>query len=169
MSFWKTSKDKKKDSNLASILNEGSELSESNVRVNSAPRATSVPKERCAVPKGMRLQGVLNFDSPVLISGSVKGSIISSSKVIIAKEAKVTASIRARSLQVSGFVSGNIEVQDSVVVNSGAQVNGKLQASTLEVRDAATVNAECLVYKDKKSFSLLKDSKKSSLFTKNAA
>jgi len=94
--------------------------------------------------KATRFNGVLKFETTLLIQGKFKGTIEATGTLIVDKDAVVEAdSITVSSLTVFGTVSGAIFADDKVDMMSGSVVRGNLKAARLRIADGVIFEGRC--------------------------
>ncbi len=79
------------------------------------------------------VDGSLQFDGPVTIDGTYRGSIRTSDSLTVGEHAKIEANITCRSAEVSGEITGNITASESVTLKSYARVRGDISAQSLGI------------------------------------
>jgi cytoskeletal protein CcmA (bactofilin family) len=89
----------------------------------------------------IRITGDISADEPLIIDGTVVGSIeLTSHPVTINEGATVEATILAHSVTVSGAVRGSIHASARIVVEKTASIDGDLVAPSISVQDGATIH-----------------------------
>ena len=79
------------------------------------------------------VDGSLQFDGPVTIDGTYRGSIRTSDSLVVGEHAKIEANVTCRSAEVSGEVTGNITATESVTLKAYAHVRGDITAQSLGI------------------------------------
>lgn len=84
------------------------------------------------------LKGEISGEEDLVIEGQVQGKIdLRNHNLIIEKEAKVEAEIRARNITIKGEVSGNIYASERVFISTEGQMKGDICASRISIMDGA--------------------------------
>lgn len=92
--------------------------------------------------------GELHFSEPLLIKGTVKGSVISDTDLYINAGATVAASIAARKVSVKGTVTGDIHARARLELFASGRVNGNIKTPDLIVQSGSLLNGSCEMYKE---------------------
>lgn len=87
--------------------------------------------------------GELSFSEPLLIKGSVKGTITSETDLYINDGAVVDATVQARKVSVKGEVQGDIRALERLELFSTARITGNVQAPDLIVQSGCRLNGSC--------------------------
>jgi cytoskeletal protein CcmA (bactofilin family) len=88
--------------------------------------------------RGVGIQGVLEIEGELIVSGLVKGRI-SALKLVIAADGQVEGDIIAREVVVAGRLDGRI-FAPNVVVEASAVVEGRIFHTTISVAEGARVS-----------------------------
>ncbi|MFA5954280.1 MAG: polymer-forming cytoskeletal protein [Patescibacteria group bacterium] len=95
------------------------------------------------IAEGVIVEGNFKGDGPMIIDGTVKGTIATSKSVEIGKSATIEANIKADSVVIGGFVKGNIVAKSRLELLSGSHVEGDIATGTLIVAEGAILNGKC--------------------------
>ena len=87
--------------------------------------------------------GELRFSEPLLIKGSVKGTVVSETDLYINPGATVAATITARKVSVKGRVIGDIHAHGRLELFSTARVQGNVATPDLIVQSGSLLNGSC--------------------------
>ncbi len=90
--------------------------------------------------------GELRFSEPLLIKGTVKGTVISDTDLYINPDATVAATITARKVSVKGKVTGDIHAQGLLELFASARVQGNVSTPDLIVQSGSLLNGSCKMY-----------------------
>jgi cytoskeletal protein CcmA (bactofilin family) len=91
------------------------------------------------------IKGEVTFDKAMRVHGRVEGKIISSGRLHVAKEARLTADIEAGSIIVEGEIKGNLTATDRVELKNSARYEGDLRAGKLVVEEGASFSGHVSV------------------------
>lgn len=91
----------------------------------------------------IEFDGELYFSEPLLIKGSVKGTISSQTDLYIHEGAIVDATVQARKVSVKGEVQGDIHALERLELFSTARITGNVQAPDLIVQSGCLLNGSC--------------------------
>lgn len=95
------------------------------------------------IGEGTVLEGTLNADGDIRISGRVVGKLDIKGKIIVAQEGDIEGEVKAMNLDVGGRIRGDVHVEERVVLKSSARVEGNIIASRLVIEEGAVFNGEC--------------------------
>ena len=95
--------------------------------------------------------GELRFAEPLLIKGTVKGTVISDTDLYINPDATVAATISARKVSVKGGVVGDIHAASRLELFASARVEGNVTTPDLIMQSGCRLNGSCTMRSDEKS------------------
>lgn len=102
----------------------------------------TIPVEADAPPSlvgpGVRIQGMLEMNGELVISGRVKGRI-AALKLAIAAKGYVEGDIVAREVVIAGRLNGRV-FAPTVVIEAGAEIEGRIFHTFVTVERGARVN-----------------------------
>jgi cytoskeletal protein CcmA (bactofilin family) len=83
------------------------------------------------------IEGTVTGSERVVIEGTVKGKINVTSDLHIGKQARVEATVHAKTVVVEGKVAGDISADDRVELVTTATVDGNIKAPKIVVAEGA--------------------------------
>ncbi len=83
------------------------------------------------------IEGTVTGSERVLIEGTVKGKINLTSDLHVGKQARVEATVHAKTVVVEGKVAGDISADDRVELVTTATVDGNIKAPKIVVAEGA--------------------------------
>ena len=89
------------------------------------------------VEKGMTINGRLNVQGDLTISGFVEGRVSADGKVFVTREGVVRANITAEAAYIAGQVVGNITATEGVEIATGGRLEGDIVAPRVLLREGA--------------------------------
>ncbi len=92
--------------------------------------------------------GHIRFVKPLMIKGTVTGSIDATSDLLIDSDAKVTADIVADRVLVKGSVKGNIKCRHLVYVTSTGSVNGDITSAQVVLEPGSVFTGKCSMVRE---------------------
>ena len=101
--------------------------------------------------------GELRFSEPLLIKGTVKGTVVSDTDLYINPDAKVAATITARKVSVKGQVTGDIHAQGRLELFASARVQGNVSTPDLIVQSGSLLNGSCKMYEAEEGANVSQD------------
>ncbi len=109
----------------------------------ATPSSVAAMSQINMVAAGTVFEGTLRADSDVRISGRVKGTLVATSRVVVAAEGEVEGELNAANADVAGSVQGDLRVEERLVLRSSARIEGTIQTGRLIVEEGAVFNGEC--------------------------
>jgi cytoskeletal protein CcmA (bactofilin family) len=89
------------------------------------------------ISHNITVEGTLTGSEPVLIEGSVKGSIDLGGELRVGTKARITAKVHAKNVTVEGRVDGDISADERVELVATAAVDGNIRAPKIVVAEGA--------------------------------
>lgn len=89
-------------------------------------------------------EGELKIKGDTIIAGSFSGTItvLDNAKILIERDAKISAKIFCHDIEVFGQFEGSIQSSGTLIVRSSAQLSGKIEAKKLSIYPGAVLNME---------------------------
>ncbi len=101
----------------------------------SPARGSGTP---CVIGTRVQLKGELHGSEPVVVEGSVEGSVRLTSELRVAPGGTVKASVSAHTLIVAGEVVGDCEATEKVVIEASGRLTGNIKAPRIVIAEGAT-------------------------------
>ncbi len=95
------------------------------------------------ISRGTEITGDINSQGDMRIEGTVAGSLLCKSRVVIGDIGEVKGNITANDAVISGKVIGNVIVKDSLFLKSTAKIFGDLVVGKIIVESGAEFNGTC--------------------------
>ena len=111
------------------------------------------------IEKTTKITGDISSKADFRIDGFVQGTIITTGKVVIGEEGKVTGKITCSNSDIAGNVDGDLDVSGILSLKSSALVTGNVLAGKLAVEAGANVDASISMKGSKKMKALTSDEK----------
>lgn len=89
------------------------------------------------IGKGMRVEGVLNFEHTVRLDGEFKGEIAGKGTLVVGEGAVVDAEVKVDVALVTGLVRGVVEAETRVELKAPGKVYGEIKTPNLIIGDGA--------------------------------
>lgn len=103
--------------------------------------------------KDTKLNGLLRFNSSLMIRGRFDGNIDAKGSLYIAESAEVQAgSVKAMNIYISGSVNGDIEAADKIEMQATARVKGNIRTAKLRMADGVLFEGRCEMLADAANF-----------------
>ena len=116
-----------------------------------ASRHSGASAEGSHIGKSVRLNGELEADENLTISGQFKGNIhIPKQQVVVAEKAHVDANIKASDIKIQGHVQGNVDGIQHLELTGTAEVTGKLTTREISVKEGAVFRGQVDIITDNK-------------------
>jgi cytoskeletal protein CcmA (bactofilin family) len=104
----------------------------------SPPPPRPVARTGGVLSNGVSIKGSLKFESEFEIDCELEGTIDSSGKLNVGKNAQIHGEVRVGSVTVQGTVDGNITATERCELRAGCTLRGDIEAPRLVVDDDAT-------------------------------
>lgn len=95
----------------------------------------------------LEVQGTVTFKSSLMIEGVFSGEIISEGVLTVGPSAKVTATIRTKTLVSRGEINGDVYADEQVVLEETAVHNGNITSPGIVIERGSTFNGSCSMKK----------------------
>ncbi len=93
-------------------------------------------------------KGDLSFEKGMRLHGKVSGTVTTTGRLHVAKEAKLEAEVEAGSIIIEGEVKGNITASDRIEMKPSTRYEGDLTTSKLVVEEGAQFRGHVTVGPD---------------------
>ena len=103
-----------------------------------APSPAASQAQSGILSSGVSIKGSVKFSTELIIDGEVEGSITSSGRLTVGKNARIRGEISTRSVVVHGTVDGNITAAERCELHAGCTLRGDIEAPRLVVDEDAT-------------------------------
>ncbi|OHD68558.1 MAG: hypothetical protein A2W19_12260 [Spirochaetes bacterium RBG_16_49_21] len=90
-------------------------------------------------------KGSLNFKNSLKIKGSFEGKIETDGQLIIGREAKVSADVRASEVSNSGVFNGKIKATKKIELFKKSKTYADLVAPELDIESGSIFNGTCIM------------------------
>ena len=107
---------------------------------NANKNQTFNPQQINIINAGTSIVGDINSEGDLRIDGSVKGSIVVKSKLVIGPSSKIEGNIKAANCDISGVVNGNMEIGELLSVKTTAKIVGDITSQKLIIESGAEFN-----------------------------
>ena len=104
----------------------------------SPPPPRPMTRAGGVLSNGVSINGSLKFDSEFEIDCELEGTINSSGRLNVGKNAQIRGEVRVGSVTVHGTVDGNITATERCELRAGCTLRGDIEAPRLVVDDDAT-------------------------------
>ncbi len=114
------------------------------LKTPSAPAPTPIqepahaPQKGGFLSNGVSIKGSVKFATELMIDGEVEGTITSSGRLTVGKNARIVGEINTRSVVVYGTIEGNVTAEERCELHSGCTLKGDIEAPRLVVDEDAT-------------------------------
>lgn len=108
---------------------------------SSAPSTTSNALN--SLVKGTKVEGTVSSESDIRIDGTIIGTLICKSKVIIGPTGAIEGDVQCENAVIEGRFEGNLKVNQLLTVKDTAEVHGDVNTNKLLVQSGATFNVTC--------------------------
>jgi cytoskeletal protein CcmA (bactofilin family) len=105
----------------------------------AAPRPPAVGT---VLAPGAVLEGTLRAAEPVLVAGTLRGTLEAEGTVTVEVDGRLEARVVAPELVVAGFLDGRVECAGRLEVRASGLVKGRLQVGTLRIEEGALLDGQ---------------------------
>ena len=99
--------------------------------------------EQNRIAAGTKITGDITGKGAFRIEGFLKGSLITSGKVVISKNGTIEGTLECENADIEGNFKGKLKVSGVLRLKSFAIVDGEVEAGKLAVEPGANFNATC--------------------------
>ena len=103
-----------------------------------APAASSQRSGPCVIGARVQLKGELSGAEPVVVEGSVEGSVRLTAELRVAPGGTVKADVSAHTLVVAGELVGDCQATERVVIEASGRLTGNIKAPRIVIAEGAT-------------------------------
>ena len=108
---------------------------------NSAAKEFS--NEQNKIAAGTKITGDITAKGAFRIEGFLKGTLVTTGKVVISKNGNIDGILECENADVEGSFNGKLKVSGILSLKSTATVDGEVVAGKLAVEPGANFNATC--------------------------
>jgi cytoskeletal protein CcmA (bactofilin family) len=105
---------------------------------SAAPAAASQRGTACVIGPKVQLKGELHGAEPVLVEGTVEGSIRLTAELRVAQGGTVKADVSAHTVVVAGEVIGDCHASERVVLEATGRLTGNIRAPRIVIAEGAS-------------------------------
>jgi len=118
-----------------------------------SPLQTNFEKQalNSRIGDGVLLNGVLTFETGIIIRGEFKGQINGGDLLIIDNDARVDAKINVDTLIVRGVLEGEVMARELVILESSSVVQANIHTKNIRIAENAEYQGECVVSSENES------------------
>lgn len=91
----------------------------------------------------IKVKGNFHGEGNIIVEGMVEGSVKTNNFLLVAKNAKILASIKAKDAKIGGEINGNIKVDGYLEILSTAKIFGDIEVSQVSIEKGAILNGRC--------------------------
>jgi cytoskeletal protein CcmA (bactofilin family) len=89
------------------------------------------------VGAGLIIEGEFTSDEPVVVEGTLRGTLTTRDSLTVSGDGVVEADVRAHSASVAGQLTGNVTADERVDIQAGGRLIGDVKAARLTIADGA--------------------------------
>jgi len=104
----------------------------------AAPAAAAHRTGPCVIGSKVQLKGELHGAEPVLVEGSVEGSVRLTAELRVAAGGTVKADVSAHTVIVAGEVIGDCHATERVVLEATGRLTGNIRAPRIVIAEGAS-------------------------------
>lgn len=92
----------------------------------------------CVIGPRVQLKGELHGAEPVVVEGSIEGSVRLTAELRVAQGGSVKADVSAQTLVIAGEVVGDCHASERVVIEASGRLTGNIRAPRIVIAEGAT-------------------------------
>lgn len=94
------------------------------------------------IAEGTVIEGDIDCEQELLISGHVKGNIRCTKNLVVAEDGRVLGNVCCEEATIMGSIEGDINCKGLLVLQSQSSVLGKITSQAMEVHAGAKIESE---------------------------
>jgi cytoskeletal protein CcmA (bactofilin family) len=106
-------------------------------------KTESVAASASIIGSGNTITGNIDAQGDIRVDGTVKGNVISKSKVLVGAEGVIEGNIQCREADIMGQVFGNIKTEELLHLKGNAAVSGDINTAKLLIEPTVSFNGQC--------------------------
>jgi cytoskeletal protein CcmA (bactofilin family) len=95
------------------------------------------------IGSGNTITGNIDAQGDIRVDGTIKGNVISKSKVLVGAEGVIEGNIQCREADIMGQVFGNIKTEELLHLKGNAAVSGDINTAKLLIEPTVSFNGQC--------------------------
>lgn len=95
------------------------------------------------VGEGTEIKGDINCDSDIRIDGTVKGNVITKSKMVLGNSGIIEGDVSANSSDISGRLKGNLNITDLLFLKASGRIDGNISTAKMIIESGGEFNGNC--------------------------
>ncbi|MBR9919193.1 MAG: polymer-forming cytoskeletal protein [Bacteroidetes bacterium] len=112
---------------------------------SSGGGSTQMSAGTCVISKDTSMEGTFRSESDVRMDGYIKGDVHCAKRLVMGQSGTVKGTIIAGSAVIMGKVEGELTVKDTLHLKATAVINGNIKAKVMTVEEGAEFNGECRI------------------------
>ncbi len=131
----------------AGFLEESQRLLFNMERTMTDPKETLEDENKIdtVIADDIAFKGSLKFKNSLKIKGSFEGRIETDGQLIVGREAKVSADVKATEVNISGVFSGKIKALKKIELFKKSKTTGDIVAPELTIESGSIFNGTCIM------------------------
>lgn len=97
------------------------------------------------IAEGVELKGDFRGAGPMVIDGTVLGSVSTHASIEVGATAVIEADVTAQSLIIAGTIKGNVIAKDRLELLATARIEGDVTTKVLVIAEGASMNGRCMM------------------------
>ena len=125
----------------APFANRGQQPSQSRPQRPESPPADAATTDTIVGPQSY-FTGTFRSEKDLRIEGTLEGEIDCRGTVIVAKDATLSATVRARNIEIAGSVTGDVFIEERLHLRSSGEMRGQSHAASFIVEEGGYFEGE---------------------------
>ena len=100
------------------------------------------------ISEGTVLNGNIESESDIRISGTIDGEAHSTGRIIVTASGSVNGNVKAEDADIAGKLEGELFISGKLILRSSAIITGDIHTKTLLVEEGAQIRGNCNMSSD---------------------
>ena len=105
---------------------------------SAPPQRTTGTGTPCTIGSRVQMKGELHGSEPVVVEGSVEGTVRLTAELRVALGGTVKADVTAHTLVIAGEVIGDCQATERVVIEASGRLTGNIKSPRIMIAEGAT-------------------------------
>lgn len=97
------------------------------------------------IGQGTVVEGTIETDENIRISGTVHGEVISSGRVVVSEAGHIEGDVHAANADVAGKIQGEVHVEERLHIRTSAVIMGNIMTEQLAVEEGGCFTGRCVM------------------------
>lgn len=99
-------------------------------------------KAETIIGPSIKVKGNFNGQDNVVLEGTLEGSLKTKGNVFVGDQAKVSANIEAKNINIGGEINGDIKSTGYLQIRASAKILGEMECTSISIEEGALINGK---------------------------